>query len=181
VPLTDDAGAIVTTDDDPQGGNTEGNGLTGTSGGAYFVDEPQYVHLTADLPAGTTDVRFRYSTDAAYLDTGWFVDDIALDGTAIDPADTGDWTRTDGIQQNHWVLQVISPCDLNGSSTANEITDGQGNYVYRYEGASIDTPVLDGKCAGKQGIVTVISNLPTGDLQFLDAPYDYALVSNPKR
>ena len=181
VPLTDDAGEVVTTDDDPQGNNTEGNGLTGTSGGEYFVDEPQYVHLTADLPAGTTDVRFRYSTDAAYLDTGWFVDDIALDGTAIDPADTGDWTRTNGIQQNHWVLQVISPCDLNGSSTANEITDGQGNYVYRYEGASIDTPVLDGKCAGKQGIATVISDLPTGDLQFLDAPYDYALVSNPGR
>ena len=180
VPLTNDAGETVTTDDDPQGNNTEGNGLTGTSGGEYFVDDPEYVHLHADLPAGTTDVRFRYSTDAAYLDTGWFVDDIAVDGAAVEPADTGDWTRTDGIQQNHWVLQVISPCDLNGSSTANEITDGQGNFVYRYEGASIDTPVLDGKCAGKQGIVSVVSNLPTGDLQFLDAPYDYALVSNPK-
>jgi hypothetical protein len=40
--------------------------------------------------------------------------------------------------------------------------------------------VFDSKCAGKAGIVTVISNLPTGDLQFLDAPYEYALVSNPK-
>jgi hypothetical protein len=40
--------------------------------------------------------------------------------------------------------------------------------------------VYSSKCAGKAGIVTVISNLPTGDLQFLDAPYQYALVSNPK-
>jgi hypothetical protein len=59
----------------PHDNNEEGNGLTGTSGGAYFVDEPTYIHLqSAPLPAGTTDVRFRYSTDAAYVDTGFFVD-----------------------------------------------------------------------------------------------------------
>jgi hypothetical protein len=33
------------------------------------VDEPTYIHLSGELPVGTTDVRFRYSTDAAYLDT----------------------------------------------------------------------------------------------------------------
>ncbi|NES36813.1 hypothetical protein G3554_11670 [Micromonospora sp. PPF5-17] len=71
VPLRTDAGQVVTTNDDPHGNNTEGNGLTGTSGGEYFVDDPVYQHLTADLPAGTTDVRFRYSTDAAYMDTGY--------------------------------------------------------------------------------------------------------------
>ena len=78
VPLVDDAGTTVTSNDDPHGGNTEGNGLTGTSGGAYFVDEPEYVHLTAELPDGATDVQFRYSTDAAYLDTGWFIDDVMV-------------------------------------------------------------------------------------------------------
>ena len=181
VPLTTDDGTVVTTDDDPQGNNTEGNGLTGTSGGEYFVDDPQYIHLNADLPAGTTDVRFRYSTDAAYLDTGWFIDDVAIDGAPVAITDTGDWIETDGLQDNNWVLQVISPCDLNGSSTANEIVDDQGNYVYRFEGESIDTPVWSGKCAGKQGIVTVVSNLPTGDLQFLDAAYDYGIVTNPRR
>ena len=80
VPLVDDSGTVVTTNDDPHGNNTEGNGITGTSGGEYFVDEPQYVHYTAQLPAGATDVRFRYSTDAAYLDTGWFVDDVMVNG-----------------------------------------------------------------------------------------------------
>ena len=35
----------VTTDTDPHDNNEEGNGLTGTSGGAYFVDDPEYVHL----------------------------------------------------------------------------------------------------------------------------------------
>ncbi len=180
VPLTDDAGNVVTTNDDPQGANTEGNGLTGTSGGEYFVDEPEYVHLNADLPEGTTNVRFRYSTDAAYLDTGWFIDDVEIDGAAVVPATTGDWIRTDGIQDNNWSLQIISPCDLNGGSTANETTDDAGNFVYRFDGDAITTPVFSAKCAGKRGIVTVISNLPDGDLQYLDAPYSYALVSNPR-
>ena len=40
VPLVDDAGTVVTSDDDPHGNNPTGNGLTGTSGGEYFVDEP---------------------------------------------------------------------------------------------------------------------------------------------
>ena len=70
----------MSTNDDPHGNNTEGNGITGTSGGAYFVDEPEYVQYSAALPAGATDVRFRYSTDAAYLDTGWFIDDVTVNG-----------------------------------------------------------------------------------------------------
>ena len=182
VPLTDaDSGQVVTTDENPQGNNTEGNGLTGTSGGEYFVDDPQYLHLRATLPAGTTDVRFRYSTDAAYLDTGWFVDDVAVGGTpATVSSPEGNWISTTGEQDNHWSLQIIAPCDLNGASTANETTDDAGNHVYRFDGDAITTPVLNGKCAGKAGIVTVVSNLPTGDLQFLDAPYAYALTSNPK-
>jgi hypothetical protein len=178
VPLRNDAGQIVTTNDNPQGNNTEGNGLTGTSGGEYFVDDPQYIHLAATLPAGATDVRFRYSTDAAYLDTGWFVDDVHLNGIAA-TLSSSDWIQTTGEQDNNWSLQIIAPCDLNGASTANETTDGAGNYVYRFDGDAITTPVFTGKCKG--AIATVISNLPTGDLQFLDAPYEYALVSNPKK
>ena len=175
------SGQVVTTDENPQGNNTEGNGLTGTSGGEYFVDEPEYLHLRATLPAGTTDVRFRYSTDAAYLDTGWFVDDVAVGGTpATVSSPEGNWISTTGEQDNHWSLQIIAPCDLNGASTANETTDDAGNHVYRFDGDAITTPVLNGKCAGKAGIVTVVSNLPTGDLQFLDAPYTYALTSNPR-
>jgi hypothetical protein len=179
VPLRNDAGLLVTTNDNPQGNNAEGNGLTGTSGGEYFVDDPEYIHLTATLPAGATDVRFRYSTDAAYLDTGWFVDDVRVNNAAATlSSPAGNWIQTTGEQNNNWSLQIVAPCDLNGASTANETKDNAGNYVYRFDGDSITTPVFTGKCKG--GIVTVVSNLPTGDLQFLDAPYEYALVSNPK-
>ena len=109
VPLVDDSGTVVTSDDDPHGNNTEGNGLTGTSGGEYFVDEPEYIHLTAQLPAGATDVQFRYSTDAAYLDTGWFIDDVMVNGAAATvSSDEGEWIETTGLQDNNWTLQVVA-------------------------------------------------------------------------
>jgi hypothetical protein len=177
IPLKDDDGNVVTTNENPQGNNTEGNGLTGTSGGEYFVDDPQYQHLNGTLPEGATQLRFRYSTDTAYLDTGWFVDEVKVGGTAaqVEPEGKG-WFSTTGRQDNHWVLQVIAPCDLTpGRTTTGEISDSLGNHVYRFEGSDISQGGFQSKCAGKTGITTVISNMPTGDLSFLDADYTFAL------
>lgn len=181
LPVTDlETGEVVSTNEDPQGNNTEGNGITGTSGGEYFVDEPTYRHYSVTLPDGATDVRWRYSTDAAYLDTGWFIDDVTVDGAeATLSSEGGEWKLTDGKQTNHWAVQVISSCDLTpGVDSDNEITDGAGNFVYRYEGDSIRTATFNTKCAnGKQSDFTVaISNLPTGDLSVLDASYDWRVV-----
>ncbi|GAA4288795.1 hypothetical protein [Georgenia daeguensis] len=185
VPVTDVAtGETVSTDDDPHGNNTEGNGITGTSGGAYFVDEPQYLQYSVTVPAGATDLRWRYSTDAAYLDTGWFVDDVAVNGTAATVAPEGDgWVETDGRQDNNWTLQVISSCDLTpGTDSAGEITDGAGNFVYRFTGDTITTPVLDTRCANgpSSDFVVSVSNLPTGDLAVLDASYDFDVVKRSR-
>jgi len=182
VEVTNEAGDVVTTDADPHGNNTEGNGLTGTSGGEYFVDEPEYIHLTAELPDGATDVRLRYSTDAAYLDTGWFVDDVLVDGTSATVED-GDWTESTGLQDNNWTLQVVASCDLTpGVTNPFEITDGAGNYVYRLTGDAITQGGFNTKCAnGNQGdFATIVSNLPTGDLTFLDAGYTLS-VQNKKK
>ena len=141
VPVTDDSGAVVSTDDDPHGNNTEGNGITGTSGGEYFVDAPTYQHYNATLPAGTTDVRFRYSTDAAYLDTGWFIDDVTVDGAPAVVAGEGEqpWVETDGIQDNDWSVQLLSPraTSPRAATTAGELVDNAGNRVYRYRGADV--------------------------------------------
>ena len=184
VPLSDDTGTVVTSDEDPHGNNTDGNGLTGTSGGTYFVDEPVYVHLTADLPEGTTDVRFRYSTDAAYLDTGWFVDDVMVDGSAATVSSAeGEWIETDGIQDNNWTLQVISSCDLTpGAQSSFELTDDAGNFVYRLTGDAIAQDGFDTKCANgtKGDFVTLVSNLPAGDLTFLDAGYELTVSKKKK-
>jgi hypothetical protein len=179
--LVNDAGETVTTNDDPHGNNTEGNGLTGTSGGQYFVDEPQYVHLSATLPAGATDVRFRYSTDAAYLDTGWFVDDVQVNGAAVTVSSAaGEWLTTTGTQENNWTVQVVAGCDLTpGTTSDGESTDGAGNYVYRFDRDEFTVSGLTTRCAsGNQtDFSVVISNLPTGDLTYLDADYTFRVTN----
>lgn len=184
VPLVDDSGTTVTTNDDPHGGNTEGNGITGTSGGAYFVDDQEYIHVTAQLPPGTTDVRFRYSTDAAYLDTGWFIDDVTIDGAAADVAPEGaGWIKTDGIQDNNWAVQAISTCDLTpGKLTPGELTDSEGTHVYRFIGDDITAGGFSTACHNgtKKDVAVVISNLPTGDLTVLDADYSFRLAGSGK-
>jgi hypothetical protein len=183
IALVDDNGQPVTTNTNPHDNNSEGNGLTGTSGGTYFVDEPVYIHLTTDdpLPAGTTDLRFRYSTDAAYLDTGWFVDDVSIDGepAALSSAD-GNWVSTTGVQDNNWVVQIVSSCDLTPSVQGDELEDTAG-FIYRFEEDSF-TANFSTKCMGaKDRFVVVISNLPTGDLQYLDANYEFRLTNTGNR
>lgn len=176
VPVTDDSGAVVSTDTNPYGNNDEGNGLTGTSGGAYFVDEPTYVHLHAVLPEGATDVRLRYSTDAAYLDTGWFVDDVTVNGAQA-TVSSDEWVQTTGEQDNLWAVQILSPCDLTpDASLRGERADGDV-HVYQWTGDDIATGPLQTGCLGAKDHVTlVVSNLPSGDLSFLDAAYDYRVV-----
>jgi hypothetical protein len=184
VPLLDENGNTVTTNENPHDNNEEGNGLTGTSGGEYFVDDPTYIHLhSAPLPAGTTDVQFRYSTDAAYLDTGFFVDDVTVGGQAATlSSEPGNWIETNGLQDNDWVVQLLSPCDLTpGTTSAGEIVDSEGNHVYRFEGDSIHQTGFVTTCLGSKGEVTaVISNLTGGDIQVLDADYTFRLTGSAK-
>jgi hypothetical protein len=184
VPVTDGSGQVVTTNDDPHGNNTEGNGITGTSGGEYFVDEPEYLQYAVTVPEGATDLRFRYSTDAAYLDTGWFIDDVTVEGNAASVSPDGDgWIETDGMQDNNWVVQVVASCDLTPKvSSPGEHTDGAGNFVYRFEGDTFTTSTLDTKCANgeKTDFVVSVSNLPTGDLSVIDASYDWRVVKQKK-
>jgi immune inhibitor InhA-like protein len=177
VPLTNDAGATVTTNTNPHDNNTEGNGLTGTSGGTYFVDDPTYIHLQATLPAGATDVRFRYSTDAAYLDTGWFVDDVRVAGAPATVASESGWFLSDGTQNNDWSVQLLSKCDLTPGTTIQGETfvQSDGYYVYRLSGAQISQQFT--KCSTQDSFTAVISNLPTGDLDVLDAPYTFRITN----
>ena len=171
VPVTEVGGGEITTDENPQGANDEGNGITGTSGGAYFVDEPEYIHVQSTLPAGATDVRFRYSTDAAYLDTGWFIDDVLIDGTAADVASGSGWKLSDGAQYNDWSVQVVSTCDLTpGATIAGETTE-PGRWVYQLSGSSIHQRFT--QCSTKESFTVVISNLTSGDIDSLDAPYTF--------
>ena len=183
VPLTDDAGEVVTTDDDPQGNNTEGNGLTGTSGGEYFVDEPQYVHLPADAarPARPTSASATRPTRPTSTRAGSSTTSRGrrarhglLAGRATGPARPASRTTTGS-------LQIVSPCDLNGGEHGERdrpTTRATSSTASR--ATSITRRCSTASAPARRGSSTVVSNLPTGDLQFLDAPYAYALTSNPR-
>ena len=127
-------------------------------------------------------MRFRYSTDAAYTDTGFFVDDVMVGGDAATlSSEPGNWLETNGVQENDWVVQLLSPCDLTPSGTTEgEIVDSEGNHVYRFEGDSISESGFVTTCLrGTKGSVTaVISNLTSGDIQVLDADYVFRLLGS---
>lgn len=73
----------LSTDDDPNGQN-QGNGITGSSGDAW-------VDGVYSVPAGTTMVRFRYWTDGAVVEPGFFVDSIQLGDFSDDGSGTDAW------------------------------------------------------------------------------------------
>ena len=72
----------LSTNTNPNGQNF-GEGITGDSGG-------NWVDLTADLSAftGPVTIGFRYWTDVAVANPGFFVDDIAITGQPLDDAET---------------------------------------------------------------------------------------------
>lgn len=77
----------LSTDDNPNSQN-QGNGITGSTGGAW-------VELTADLSAysGPTLLGFRYWTDVAAAEPGFSVDEIAVTGSPVDGAESdAGWT-----------------------------------------------------------------------------------------
>jgi immune inhibitor A len=77
----------LTTNHDPSGNNSEGNGITGTTG---------WVQGHFDLGAwggATVLLRFRYETDQAVQGLGWAIDDITV-GSLFDDVESGNlgWT-----------------------------------------------------------------------------------------
>jgi immune inhibitor A len=93
---------------DQSGINASGTGIDGSSNG-------NYVGLTTTVPAGTTALRFRYTTDGGLAEKGFIVDDIVLNGVAIGTAetDTEGWTfdgfrRTTGTEESfHFNAYVV--------------------------------------------------------------------------
>ena len=182
VPLVNDAGTEVTTDDEPARQQRGGQRPHRHVGRRVLRRRPR-VHPpdARRSPPGTTDVRFRYSTDAAYLDTGWFVDDVQRQRfrqRRVSSAE-GDWFETTGVQDNNWIVQIVSPCDLTPGVTSAGETQDEAGFVYRFEGDDIQQAGFSTKCLNstKASLLAVISNLPTGDLTFLDADYTFRLTN----
>jgi immune inhibitor A len=70
--------------------NASGTGVTGFSEG--------WTDLTATVPADATHIRFRYMTDGAAVESGFRVDNIAIDGAAVGTAEAGEGWVFDGFR-----------------------------------------------------------------------------------
>ena len=87
-------------------------GFTGTSGGW------QQASFSLAGYSGTVYLRFRYATDEAANGQGWYVDDIAVGSTFVDPVDAingwltpaaDPWLFTTGLQANDWTADAVVP------------------------------------------------------------------------
>jgi immune inhibitor A len=120
----DETGAMVSTDDDPNGrledyGGLQ-NGLTGSSDGWRH----DYVNLTPYV--GTTiTLRLRNATDAGFLERGWFADDFSV---TVDAATT--WSDDVEGGANGWTAETGS---FTGSAGAGWIvTNGHFTFTQYY-------------------------------------------------
>ncbi|HEX6955577.1 MAG TPA: immune inhibitor A domain-containing protein [Agromyces sp.] len=131
----DEAGAEVTTPDgyaDPNGNMaTFGNkkyGLTGDSHGWQH----QYVDLGA-YAGQTVDLRLRQTTDAAYLDRGWFADDFSLTSGSetvwSDDVESGD---------NGWTPAVSTFVDTAGPGWRTDSGTSSKAHYYLVEWRNFD-------------------------------------------
>jgi immune inhibitor A len=107
--------------DDPalnNNGQNFGEGISGVSGHALACDDnldlvPSPVNVTADLSAYANQnvlLRFRYWTDGAAVGQGFGWDDLALNGTLIDDAESADagWAFDGFIRTNGTVTSVFN-------------------------------------------------------------------------
>jgi hypothetical protein len=99
----------LTTDTNPNGNNSIGNGITGFSDGWITATAPV---TTAVLGSGPASFRFRYLTDAGVQEEGVYLDNISIAGSVsgvlvTDDAESGDsWAHSsEGPNQNHpWLI-----------------------------------------------------------------------------
>ena len=170
--------------EDPHGNNTEGNGSPGPPAASTSSTSRCTCTTRRSCPAGATDVRFRYSTDAAYLDTGWFVDDVMVNGAAADGAlGRGRVVRDDrapGQQLDAAGRRVLRPHagrrTRRSRSRTAQATTSTGSRATRSRRRDSTPSAPTARTATSR---RWSRTCPTGDLTFLDA--DYVLTGEEHR
>ena len=77
-------------DHNASGYNGSDTGMTGSTDG--------WTDLTATVPDDATHVRFRYMTDGASVESGFRVDNVAVDGTEVGTAEAAEGWVFDGFR-----------------------------------------------------------------------------------
>jgi immune inhibitor A len=130
----DEAGTEVSTPDgyaDPNGRMVDfGNkkyGLTGDTGGWRH----DYIDLTP-FAGQTVQVRLRYATDEAFVERGWFVDDLAVTSDGVD-------LFTDDAEANNgWATDVSSFTTTTGEGWRLDSGTATAAHYYLAEWRNLD-------------------------------------------
>jgi immune inhibitor A len=106
--------------DDPDlnvNGQNFGEGISGVSGHELHCDDnldldPDVVNVTADLSAyanSTVQLRFRYWTDGAAVGEGLGWDNLAINGSVVDDAETDTGWTFDGFVRTDGTVTALFP------------------------------------------------------------------------
>lgn len=150
-------------------------GLTGHSSNLDEADDEGWVTMSFDLPENGGDpilVAFRYMTDWAFTEDGWFVDNVLLDGELV-----SDGSSTDPFQSlnevleisNEFTVQLIGERIRRGQPQYETKTILSGDFIAEWD-------EVRGMFSQYRWVVmTVTYDAPEGSTTY--AGYDYELVS----
>jgi immune inhibitor A len=80
----------------------EGNGITGFSGGGTSMGWKDASFDLSGYAGKTVQLRFRYHTDPAYTELGWFVDDVKVVSGGATVVDSGAEGGLEGWTSSGW-------------------------------------------------------------------------------
>jgi hypothetical protein len=171
----DATGAVVSTNEDPNGRLVDygglRNGITGTTGGEW---RHYYVNLTPY--AGTTiGLRLRYATEAGFEAPGWFADDfeVTADGAPVFTDDVeggvGGWTAEQGtftdtegagwiitsgtfVYQHYYLAEWRNYTPYNAPGMLVWYRDG------RYTVNHVTTPIFAPPSTGSKGQLLIVDS-----------------------
>ena len=72
-------------------------------------------------------------------------------------------------------MQVVSPCDLTPGTTLAGETAEDGRFIYRFNSSTVSQSFT--QCSTKDSFTVVISNMASGAVDTLDAPYRFRITN----
>jgi len=118
-------------------------------------------------------IRFLFVTDWAYTETGWYIDDVLINGFDDDMEEgPGNWTSdgwsyTTGLAENDWALTIIDPNYDKGKFNYLDIIDVEINVDGDYQVGYKEVDTLD---IGKDEATSIVWNKLPEELSF-DSEY----------
>jgi hypothetical protein len=161
----------TTTSHDPGAIATVVDNLPGYTGAQGSAGTPLAASCSLTGYSGPALLAFRFVSDPAETRSGWFVKDIEVDGTTVEP-NIANWDNQKFYDpaQLDFVLQFVG---LNGTvSTFGDVTAATDVKVVRATlGAGHTYDLPDGAFTGYANVVAVVTGVPEAEDNGVYSPY----------